>query len=335
MDEMSATCTDDVTALVLSVGEVYTERALASVRRQAPAVADTVVVQNVTPFHRALNTGAARVKTPFFVQVDADMVLDPLCCTDLRACVTERVGLVIGHLRDPMVGRVAGVKLFRTACVAAVQFPNSISPDTDFEKAMWQRGWTTVYAMRHAGLPPVSFHTFGEHCPDYTPLYTFRKYLLAGARLRYRRRGATPALIRQLRAGAHPAARFAIIGAAHGIFLDAHDDLLVPFESTAEFERLASFLEGPAGGATGPTTIHTFTRLDPPLAFAQGYQTGIDLHRHQALADFVTAMDQLACARGAAAYAALIGLCHGIFQDAYDETILPAAFARLRPLLLE
>ena len=52
----------DVTAVVLSVGEPYTERALASVQRQVPAAADVVIVRGTVPFHRALNAGAGRVE---------------------------------------------------------------------------------------------------------------------------------------------------------------------------------------------------------------------------------------------------------------------------------
>jgi len=335
MDEPSHSGAGDVTALVLSVGEPYMERALASVRDQRPAVAAIVTVRGVTPFYRALNEGARRVTTPYFVQVDADMVLDPLCCAALRACVTERVGLVVGHLRDPMLGRIVGVKLFRTACVAAQPFPNAISPDTEFEKAMWQCGWTTVYALCHAGLEPVALHTFGAHRPDYTPLYTFRKFLLTGARLRHRRRGTLPWLIRQLRASGHPAARFALVATAHGIFLDAQGDLLVPFESTSEFQRLGEFLDGSAADVHVPATRPAFASLDPPRAFAHGYRWGIDLYRQRAAATFAASMDLLTGTATPQAYAALVGVCHGIFHDAPDEAMLPAAYTRLRPLLLD
>ena len=63
----------DITAVVLSTGEAYTDRAIASVQRQTLPVADTVVVRGVSPFHRALNRGAAQVRTPFFAQVDVGL----------------------------------------------------------------------------------------------------------------------------------------------------------------------------------------------------------------------------------------------------------------------
>src|SRR2546421_10917476 len=65
----------DITAVVLTVGEGTTDRAIASVRRQTLPPRQILVIEEVTPFHRALNLASSRVVTPLFVQVDADMVL--------------------------------------------------------------------------------------------------------------------------------------------------------------------------------------------------------------------------------------------------------------------
>src|SRR5712672_71664 len=75
---------DDVTAVVLSIGEATTDEAVASLRRQTLQPRDTIIVRDVVPFHNALNIGASQVKTPFFVQVDADMILDRECIATLR-----------------------------------------------------------------------------------------------------------------------------------------------------------------------------------------------------------------------------------------------------------
>ena len=96
----------DITAVVLSIGEETTARAIDSVRRQGLPAKEIVTVQNVSPFYKALNTGASKVNTEFFVQVDSDMILDENCLEDLRACMTGDVGLVLGGLRDPLMGRV-------------------------------------------------------------------------------------------------------------------------------------------------------------------------------------------------------------------------------------
>src|SRR3954454_15548745 len=105
---------DDVTAVVLPLGEATTERAIASLRTQTMPPAEVVVVEGVRPPYAALNRGASQVQTPFFVEVNADMVLDPTCFETLRSAVRTGLGIVVGQLRDPLVaGAVTGIKLFR------------------------------------------------------------------------------------------------------------------------------------------------------------------------------------------------------------------------------
>src|SRR5262245_15536075 len=119
----------DVTALVLSLGEDYTERAIASVRRQSLPPAEIIVVRGISPFHRAFNSAVPRVRTEFFIQVDADMILDSTCIADLRRCISDKVGIVLGHLRDPLLGRVVGIKLFRKQCFDRVKLRDSLSSE--------------------------------------------------------------------------------------------------------------------------------------------------------------------------------------------------------------
>jgi cellulose synthase/poly-beta-1,6-N-acetylglucosamine synthase-like glycosyltransferase len=123
---------NDVSAVVLTVGEPSTAEAIESLHRQTVPLRDIIVVRDVTPFHKALNAGAARVKTRFFVQVDADMILDPRCVAALRSGMHRRAGIVVGRLRDALTQDVVGIKLFRTVCFESTVFRDSISPDTDF-----------------------------------------------------------------------------------------------------------------------------------------------------------------------------------------------------------
>lgn len=324
----------DVTAVVLTVDEPYTQRALASVERQAIPVAEVVVVRGTVPFHRALNEGAARVRTPYFVQVDADMVLDPTCCAELRACVAEGVGVAIGHLRDPLLGRVAGIKLFRTSCFEHERFPDSVSPDTDFGNAIARRGWSTVYALKVPAMAGDRLHVFGEHAPDYTPLYTFRKYALVGARHRYRRAAASlRELVRGLRASRHPAAFYALIGTAYGISLPDRNDLLEPWRRCPDFERLERFLAGGRAEAEPAAEVRGFALLNVRDAWRRGYACGIELYRRQAPGAFVASVNLLADEKGTIAWVALVGLCHGLFVDRLDGAEAERAFASLNQVL--
>src|SRR5688572_27393249 len=85
-----------LSAVVLSIGEPYTDRAIASVERQSLAPRQVLVVRHQIPFHKALNFGAAQVTGEYFVQVDADMILDSDCFEKLHACMEKNVGLAVG-----------------------------------------------------------------------------------------------------------------------------------------------------------------------------------------------------------------------------------------------
>src|SRR5919198_180508 len=103
----------DVGAVVLTLGESTTARAVACLRAQTLPIEQVAVVEGVTPFHRALSAGVDAVSTPFFLQVDADMVLDRDCAAQLRATMAPTVGIVAGSLRDPLMRKVGAIKLFR------------------------------------------------------------------------------------------------------------------------------------------------------------------------------------------------------------------------------
>lgn len=234
----------DLSAVVLTLGESTTGDALASIARQTLPPADVVVVDGVTPFHKALNSGAARINSRFFVQVDSDMILDDDCFAALRECVVDEVGLVVGHLGDPMIGRIQGVKLFRTECFRTTQFRNTVSPDTDFAAEAAGAGWQTLFALDYADDSGRGRHTFGVHRPDYTPHYTFCKYTIEGRRYRYRSnpRGLLWNM-KCLRRSGHPMAVIARLALGNGIFMDEDGDMLTRFGHSDDYARLTAFME--------------------------------------------------------------------------------------------
>jgi hypothetical protein len=217
----------DVTALVLTIGESSTERALESVRRQTLQPAETLVVEGVTPFSAALRTGVDRIETPFFVQVDADMVLDDDCLERLRAAVTDEAGIVVGQLRDPLIGTIAGVKLFRRGCFDVAQLRDSIAPDVDFYWDIATQGWLTLYLLSYPPARGGAPHTFGDHLPALTPAYTYATYYLLGCRY-FQRRDLTGFLWRlgRLRASPHAMAAVARCALCSGLFANQTRDVV-------------------------------------------------------------------------------------------------------------
>ena len=94
----------DITAVVLTLGDETTQRAIDSLERQTVLPEETIIIGNVTPFHKAINLGASKVKTPFIIQVNSDMILDENCLEDPRKSMADNVGVVIGQLMDPLMG---------------------------------------------------------------------------------------------------------------------------------------------------------------------------------------------------------------------------------------
>jgi hypothetical protein len=322
----------DVTAVLFTIGEPYTDRALASLHRQTLAPREILTVSGVSPFYRAMNTAARRVRTEFFLHVDADMILDSTCLTDLRACMGEGVAMAIGGLRDPLRGSIVGVKLYRTRCVAAQPWPNSISPAVDFVNAIVREGWMTVHALKFGNARPALRHTFGEHLPDYNPFYTFMKFQILGARYRYWENGdGVRRMLKALQASAHPAALIAQIATAHGLFWTTPRDQLRPYDRSPEFDALERFMSAPPSAPPAHPLLAPGT--DVQQAFIDFYRTAVETRAANAYPAFVAQLHRLAAEPGVVAWAALVGLCHGLFAERYDFQAVASDFNVLTDLL--
>jgi hypothetical protein len=309
----------EVSAVVTTIGEPTFARALTSVAAQQPPLAEAVVVRDVAPFSRALNLGAAKVGTPYFLQVDSDMVLDADCVVRLRREVADDVGVVIGQLRDRLMGQVRGVKLFRTACFAETSMPDSVAPDTDFVNELARRGWRTVYVLDPADDTGVRHPTFGSHLPSYSPEYTFQKYRIEGRRHRHRcRPGGFRWQFEILEQSLHPCALIAQVGVAHGVFLRADEDLLGPFGPDPEFARLETFLAG-RGRLAAPGPGAPEADEDRSVLFTRFHDLGRALSAAGAAQQFRELTVTLrAGGRNDAQRIAKVALCHGLFADTDD-----------------
>jgi ubiquinone/menaquinone biosynthesis C-methylase UbiE len=311
----------DISAVVLTLGEETTERALESARRQTLPPKEIIVIRNVTPFHKALNQGVSKVKSEFFIQLDSDMVLDETCLQDLRDRMEADVGLVMGQLRDPLIGRVGWIKMFRTKCFEHVTFKDVISTDVAFMEDIAQYGWKTLYALRPACESPKElWHTFGEHRPSYTPHYTFSKYLLEGRKYRYRRAlGALLWHFQKLHHSTHKVSLVAQIALSHGIFIREEIDLLTRYSENKEFNFLESFLETARPYRLNWFRIVPFLRFNPEKAFQETYRLGVRLRHAQASPSFQRCLKLFNNSRDPLAWIAKVGLCHGLFSEAYRE----------------
>ena len=152
-----------------------------------------------------------------------------------------------GHLRDPLLGPIQAIKLFRTECFENVQLRDCVSSETEFNDEIVRQGWMMVYALKYSGRYASGWHTFGEHCPDYTPRYTFYKFTREGAKARYRKAGLWE-IFHRLKASRDRAAVMAIIAVSHGIFVRETGDLHGALTESEEFQLVERFLMLPENG---------------------------------------------------------------------------------------
>jgi hypothetical protein len=325
----------DITAVVLTTGEETTQRAVDSVKKQTLPPEEIIIIKNITPFHKALNLGASRVKTEFFVQVDSDMILDENCLEALRKCMMKDVGIAVGHLRDPLIGRVSSIKMFRKKCFEKVQFKDSISSDTDFAKDISQCGWKTVFALRFIDKTDKKlWHTFGEHRPNYTPHYTYSKHLLEGRRWRYRKDlGGLFWHLAKLKNSNCSVSLIAQIAISHGIFMEEENDLLNPYSKNEDFDFLERFLTKTGTYNINRLEILPFFIFNPKKAFKKYYKLGINLKRVDAFPAFKYCMGILNKSRDDFSWIAKVGLCHGLFLEDYSEEKFEKEYHKLNEFL--
>jgi hypothetical protein len=320
-----------VSAVVLTIGEPSTERAIQSLRVQTLPPKETIVIRDLRPFHRALNAGAARVSTPFFVQVDADMVLDPDCIATLRSAVREHTGQVFAHLRDPLVGEVVGIKLYRTSCFTAGGLPDSISPDVDLGLRIVRSGYKSI----ELGVSKVNRWkrptTVGAHDPRYTPEYTYAKHLMLGRRYRYNRDLAGILWnLGRLEASAHPLALLSEIGLANGIFLEATNDLLGIINPAKETQALIDFFASRGSARSRQLSL----RAPGEEIFEAGYRLGDALFHSGAASSFKRAVEELNPTRWSAkAWIAKVGIYRGSIAGDLDPARIRTEYSILRDFL--
>jgi len=157
----------DIVAIVVSTGEDTYERCLASVRAQSvPARLKTVL--DVAPMSAAFNRALDLADGEFHCIVDADMILSRHCFRRLLSMLRDepRAYCALGLLRDPLLGKVGWVKMFRTEMTRGLRYQDVIACDVQFDRALRDRGWlrleTDEVLGQHISLqdPGRTFHTY-------------------------------------------------------------------------------------------------------------------------------------------------------------------------------
>jgi hypothetical protein len=209
-----------------------------------------------------------------------------------------------------------------------------VSPDTDFSQDILTRGWKSVRALRFEG-PKERWHTFGEHAPNYTPAYTYSKYLVEGRRYRYRRAfGEFKGHFEKLERSSHEAAPLAQLAMAHGVFLEEDHDLLSSGPPCEEELALQPWLAGVIPGEPCPRFRFPYLAT-PSDAFTRSFEMGVGCRQTESSSAFARCLKLANGLQYSLRWPAKIGLCHGLFFQAFVPSEVATDYRLLEELLPE
>jgi len=150
------------------------------------------VIDHVAPMHAAFQRMLDHCRTPYYVQVDEDMLLFPHAVRTLYERIEaagERVGMFSANLFDEHLRRcIIGVKIFRHAVAVRYPFDRIDAFETDQVSRFEADGYASIKVA--AGYEPVAGDTLGLHGTGWTNEAIYERY----ATLERRRRTDKPKL---------------------------------------------------------------------------------------------------------------------------------------------
>lgn len=170
-----------LTAVILTVDPSHLfPDCLRAVEAQSRPADQLEVVRNVSPVGEAIRRGFESVNSDLVVFVDEDMILERECFAQMVSIHESNSGcaeLVCG-LRDPLVGRVMGIHMFKAAVLREVGVHGD--NHTDEWRAITARVLAAGYEVLHEWRTVV-----GEHHPRYTPEEAYWKFKMRGEKCRF------------------------------------------------------------------------------------------------------------------------------------------------------
>jgi hypothetical protein len=175
-----------VTVFVTTVGAPTIDTCLAHLHEQDCAFT-LRVIDHVAPMDAAFQRMLDECRTPYYVQVDEDMLLYPHAVRTLYEVIAAEppdVALITRTLYDVHLERcIFGVKIFRHAIARQYPFRAIEAFEVEQVARFEADGYRSVRPL--ASVQPVPGHTLGVHGSWWTPEAIYERY----ANLQRRRRG--------------------------------------------------------------------------------------------------------------------------------------------------
>lgn len=158
------------TVFILTIGDPAFPACKASIEKQTGIAFGLELIQNVAPFNAAAQEMISRCTTPYFIQVDEDMVLNSDAVNTMAQCMAQApadVGMICFHLYDDDRERpIQGIKIYRTELMKRVRFYDLKASEMNVLDQMGEQG------IRWILHPDI----IGRHGTMYTPETIYRRY---------------------------------------------------------------------------------------------------------------------------------------------------------------
>jgi len=158
------------TVFILTVGDQTFQACQDSIDQQSGVAFRTEIIRDVCPFSAAAQEMMTRCTTPYFIQVDEDMVLHPSAVSRMEqqmAQAPSEVGMICFHLYDEdRQCPIQGIKIYRTELMKRVSFRDLKASEMNLLDQMGEQG------IRWILHPDV----LGSHGTQYTPETIYRRY---------------------------------------------------------------------------------------------------------------------------------------------------------------
>ncbi|MCP4327585.1 MAG: glycosyltransferase family 4 protein [Alphaproteobacteria bacterium] len=178
---------DEVTVFVLTVGAPSYESCLSFLRRQDCRFR-LEIIDHVAPISAANQRMHDRCKTPYFVQVDEDMLLYPHAVRTLHRTIKSQppnIALYCAYLHDVHLGRpVQGVKIHRHDIVRNYPFRNVAGCDVEQNRRLRADGYNYAVQALGSGRDPFT-NTLGLHGVAWTDETIYLRYFILESRRRH------------------------------------------------------------------------------------------------------------------------------------------------------
>lgn len=163
IEDVARDLTSQVTAFLITSGEPSTDRCREALEAQTVKVR-IEEISGVSPMHRAFQQMIDRCETPYYIQVDADMILQPGAIKALYDGI-EEVGNDCAQFAGYLWGDVEeeslqGVKIYRHGVTVDHPYQDSVSCEWGHNEALREAGYYTV---AQSPRPKTQEECFGVH----------------------------------------------------------------------------------------------------------------------------------------------------------------------------